>query len=126
MNSTSYHRAAQLSGDWARGLYPHPIPMYSINSLHVCVGIYFACRADGILLYVGSAVRPKSRYGIADRIHEHQMHRRGCWRLIWVLPLHDDTPAPTVHLIEGQIIDLFNPPQNRRRHIPAVMPRRGI
>ena len=124
MTPATYREVARLARGWARGLYPHPIPAHDIRRIRVGVGIYMACRADGYLLYVGSATRPEDPHGVASRIYEHHAARRARWRQVWVLPLHDDTPAEIVLAIEGQIIDLLQPPQNQRRHAPRNVPLR--
>src|SRR5215204_3939170 len=105
MNPEIYQLAAKLAVNWAKGLYLRPIPIAGISRLRVRVGIYCACRADGALLYVGSAIRPDTNDGVAARVREHSLRRRRQWRMIWVIPLHDDTPPDMVHAVEGQIID---------------------
>src|SRR4051812_44429876 len=105
MDVTTYEFAARLAGDWARGLYPRPIPITALPRLRVRVGIYCACRIDCRLLYVGSATRPHIENGVASRIREHSLHKRQAWKLIWIIPLHDETPPDVVHIIEGQVID---------------------
>jgi hypothetical protein len=121
-----YHESAKLARGWARATYSQPIPIDRVTRMRVAVGVYFACRSDGKLLYIGSAARPRNTHGVAKRIFEHPLPVRGRWWSVWILPLYDDTPRDIVHAIEGQIIDLLRPPRNRRRHAPRIIPQRNI
>ncbi|HEX6036417.1 hypothetical protein [Longimicrobium sp.] len=121
MNEHDYRGAAALAGGWRRGLYPRAIPLERLRRLRAGVGIYMACDGSGRLAYVGSAVRPESRAGVADRVFQHGVPRRGSWREVWVIPLRDDTPRRVVLGIEGQIRDLLAPPQNIARHRPRFL-----
>lgn len=111
-----------LTRGWARGLYPHPIAIRDVLRVRAGVGIYMACRADGELLYVGSAARPTNLHGVGHRICEHSSTRRSRWRYVWILPLYDDTPPKIVLAIEGQVIDVLKPLQNQRRHTFRIVP----
>jgi hypothetical protein len=121
VNEREYRGAAALAGGWRRGLYPRPIPLERLRRLRVGVGIYMVCDGSGRLAYVGSAVRPESSAGVADRVFQHSLSRRGSWREVWVIPLRDDTPRRVVLGIEGQIRDLLAPPQNIARHRPRFL-----
>ncbi len=121
MNEREYRRAAALAGGWRRGPYPRAIPMERLRRLRAGVGIYMACDGSGRLSYVGSAVRPESTAGVADRVFQHELARRGSWREVWVIPLRDDTPRRVALGIEGQIRDLLAPPQNIARHRPRFL-----
>ena len=122
MNADSYREVARLARDWVRGLFPRPIRAPDISRIRAGVGLYLACQAGGQLHYIGSVVRPNDSRGIAKRISQHPRKVRAKWWLLWVLPLRDDTPRNVVLSIEGQAIDLLNPPGNRRKHFPRAVP----
>lgn len=116
MTVDDYLAAAAEAGSWRVGVYPRSIAASEVSRLRVRVGVYFACLVNGRLHYVGSAVRPRHAMGVAARIREHSAARRARWTRFWILPLRVDAPRVIVHAIEGQIIDLLDPPANRRRH----------
>lgn len=124
MNLHHYRVALQIAGDWARGACSSSIRALDIPRIRASVGIYFGCRSDGRLLYIGSAVRPLNPHGVAHRILEHPLKVRERWWYVWVLPLYDDTPPTIVRAIEGQIIDCLSPPLNIRRHHAQSIPPR--
>lgn len=122
MKRTDYRRLARMTRGWMRGTHSLPIHIDEIKRAKAGVGIYLACRVDGELLYVGSAVRPDDPYGVGRRVLEHPLKRRSSWRWVWVLPLRDETPRDVVLAIEGHLIDHLRPPMNRRRHVPVIVP----
>lgn len=125
MNAARYREAAALAANWIRGLYPRAISIERLPRARVPVGIYIPCGPDGRVRYVGSAVRPGTSNGLACRVNEHSLRRRGTWRYVWVIPLWDDTPREVVRAIEGQIIDFLGlPADNRARHLPRHIPHR--
>jgi hypothetical protein len=118
VNIQRYHDAAELGAGWVRGLVTRPVLLERLQRIRVGVGVYLACGSDGSLCYVGSAVRPNAVHGLAARVFEHPLTRRARWREAWILPFREDTPRKVVHAVEGQIIELLRPPDNRVRHLP--------
>lgn len=122
MTSLDYGAAlAEACGWQADDPIPYWMTREGLRRLEVRVGIYFACIANGQLDYVGSARRPSSPRGVAIRALSHSAGRRNRWARFWVLPLRVDCPIGVVRAIEGQIIDLLNPPENRRAHAPRLV-----
>jgi hypothetical protein len=119
VNFQRYRDAAELGAGWVRGLVTRPVLLERLPAIRVGVGVYLACGPDGSLCYVGSAVRPHAVHGVADRVFEHPLTRRARWREAWIIPLREDTPREVVHAVEGGIIELFRPPDNRVRHLPT-------
>lgn len=114
MNAAHYAAAVEYADSWIDTPIPHPMQFGAIHSLDVRVGVYFACRADGQLLYIGSCSRPHQPYGIARRICEHPAARRARWWYVWVLPLRCDTPIAITRSVEGVMISNLRPPLNQR------------
>lgn len=123
MNAQAYCQAIHFARGWARGSYPKAISKGEISRLKVRVGIYFACVRTGDLDYIGSAVRPSDRCGVARRIVQHSEARRKLWKEFWVVPFKEDTPEVIVRAIEGQMIDYFRPTGNLRIHSVRSVPR---
>lgn len=115
MNTTTYSTAEEQACPWVSISIPYPIRAEQLKQLSAGVGIYFACRADGQLLYIGSCVRPQRPHGIARRIAEHPASRRARWWWFWVLPLRDNTPPAFVRSLEGKLIFQFQPVLNDRQ-----------
>lgn len=115
MNNAMYSTAEELAYPWVITSMPSPVRANELKRLSVGVGIYFACRADGQLLYIGSCVRPQHPQGIARRIAEHPASRRARWWWFWVLPLRDNTPSAFVRSLEGKLIFQFRPVLNNRQ-----------
>ncbi len=124
MTEERYYSAVALAGDWARGVSPRPICLASAGRAHVRTGVYIACDCLGVVLYVGSACRPMDPHGVGTRVAEHPVSRRRRWASVWLIPLHDDTPNVVVHAIEGAIIALLAPAENRRQHSFCRVPAR--
>lgn len=123
MTPEDYDEAVALARGWQKGAgYPRPISRSLMARLNVRVGVYFACLTNGELDYIGSAVRPDTSHGLMERIRGHPRSRRARWGRFWVLPLRNDTPESIVRAIEGQLIDMFSPPENRRRHSSILIP----
>ncbi|GMU09072.1 hypothetical protein [Corallococcus caeni] len=123
MTRDLYLRAAGVGGDWVRGAHLRAIRLELTKRANAGVGIYFCCDAQGQLRYIGSAVRPESAHGVGARLHEHPLSRRANWTSAWILPLKNETPRDVVHIIEGRLITIFDPPDNRRRHTPRAVRR---
>jgi hypothetical protein len=122
MTAQDYTTAAALARGWARGLFLRRVSLEKLGRVNASVGIYFACEAGGKLDYVGSAVRRRDAQGVTSRIRNHGFDRRRRWRWFWILPLREDTLRSVVLAIEGQIIDLLDPPSNRMKHVPRHVP----
>jgi hypothetical protein len=115
MNHAIYSTAEEMAYPWVNTSMPYPIHADQLKQLSGGVGIYFACRADGQLLYIGSCIRPQYSKGIARRIAEHPASRRARWWWFWVLPLRDNTPPVFVRSLEGKLIFQFQPVLNDRQ-----------
>lgn len=115
--------AVSLAGEHLRLRHPSPVPMNDVSRMRMAVGIYFGCNLDGQLDYVGSVVRPENPRACWARMREHKSEKGKLWPRLWVLPLKDTTPEWVVRAIEGQLIDLFQPPGNVKAHPPRFIPR---
>jgi hypothetical protein len=111
---------ARRSGTWLAAVSERPVYVTDRHSLaRVTAGVYVAADRTGQLLYIGSVCRKHP--GLRGRIVEHlRAHKRG-WDHLWVVALRPDTPPSVVLGIEGLAIDLYDPPQNRRRNANAHM-----
>lgn len=125
MTDTDYFEALAVAGEWVRGSAPVPLTIGAVRKAYVATGVYIACDREGRVRYVGSAARPGNPYGVGTRVHEHRLRERANWRRIWLLPLWDDTPWPIVRAIEGRVIRLLAPTDNRVGHRDLTVPSRS-
>jgi hypothetical protein len=119
-----YHRLLRLASGWADRGIAEPMPRWKVEEMNVSTGLYIACDIQGEVLYVGSAKRTSKKDGVHRRIKEHSLDRRLTWEWFWILPLKEETPLNVVRAIEGQVIDLLEPPMNRRRLMVRFVPSR--
>ncbi|UQN06505.1 hypothetical protein [Deinococcus sp. QL22] len=122
MNAERYNTAVSLAGGHLRLRHPKPVLMDEVSRMRMSVGIYFGCSIDGRLDYVGSVARPEDPKACWSRMREHKSQKGKLWPWLWVLPLKDTTPKWIVRAIEGQLIDLFQPPGNEKHHPPRFIP----
>lgn len=126
MTAADHREIILTARGWATGITPRPVHSAWVRQVQGGVGIYLPCGPDTRVRYVGSAVRPHDPRGIASRILEHPFQKRVGWGHIWVVHLWQDTPAAVARAIEGQLIDRFDPRDNRKRHAPEIVPLRRV
>jgi hypothetical protein len=122
MNQHLYLQSFQIARGWGREALSEAIPGWKVAELPVSTGIYITCGFDQLVRYVGSAHRPGVTHGVYRRITEHPVPWQLQWEWFWIIPLKNETPLDLVRAIEGQVIDLLNPPMNRKRHPLKFIP----